>query len=771
MQTQNIRTIGEHALTSEMNVIVDRVLDDKSVKGFAFAGSGKSTLLRAIEKYHINKKGLYICYNKSLEMEARKLFKGQSVEIATSHSFALNHFDKSVSESFISKTQIKLNQSLFCQYTGHIEPDNELRTKLDINRHWRVVQSICDQFICTASLELSQIHINKKVVQFLKKQISESTIDKEEVDQAKTLLVKMAQSLASQMLDADSPCPATHDTYIKAWQLDSPALNYDYIMFDEAQDANPVLLNVIINQDCQQIFVGDKYQSIYQFRGGVNAMDIIPFEAYPLSCSFRYGKEIAKLATDVLSKMDSSVKVTGLGEPTDIICGTHADDDQQVMCICYRNDSLLELLIKNHEEDRPAILTNGKTEWLRDILQSLLHFKSNNKKASTFSRHERYKSYDELILGEKDGNTQSLVHYIEETELAESLLNALNWSLEQREPIVLLTTAHMCKGLEADNVYLHHDFHPIIKAYSHGKPVEDTDLNLFYVAMTRAKKKLYLSKPLNDALEANLAFSIRPYKPEPCLLDNLLPKKLTAPVHLSVKDSHAVLAEIKDTIHPMVIIDDKSLFAGQPEIEFNDNSVTLSPIGYLSMTLEGLNLTTLDKVTFISECVAQAYTLSNGEHSTLKNIMQRCVTKHANNHVLFEPIQKELKAHQVNRSALTFAVDELARFEPFSNPQAINNDKALMVIDLSYTTNPIKGIVALISMKWLVKHTKVAQLVDTAFTLSIIEPSIKDALKKNKNFKIKYTASTTQDIEQVKQGIKTQLSEELDELSYWVGEN
>ena len=73
-----------------MNNIIDAVLANENVKGSAYAGSGKSTLLRAIEKYHIGKNGLYICYNKSLEREARKLFTGQNVHIATSHSFALN---------------------------------------------------------------------------------------------------------------------------------------------------------------------------------------------------------------------------------------------------------------------------------------------------------------------------------------------------------------------------------------------------------------------------------------------------------------------------------------------------------------------------------------------------------------------------------------------------------------------------------------------------------------------------------------------------------
>lgn len=68
------------------------------------------------------------------------------------------------------------------------------------------------------------------------------------------------------MISPGGDCPTTHDAYVKNWQLSKPVLNYDYIMFDEAQDENPVLLHVILSQKCQKIFVGDKFQSIYQFR-------------------------------------------------------------------------------------------------------------------------------------------------------------------------------------------------------------------------------------------------------------------------------------------------------------------------------------------------------------------------------------------------------------------------------------------------------------------------------------------------------------------------
>ena len=64
--------------------------------------------------------------------------------------------------------------------------------------------------------------------------------------------------------------PATHDVYLKLYQLSKPSIQgYDYIMLDEAQDANPSILDILSHQQIQRIYVGDKNQQIYEFRGTI----------------------------------------------------------------------------------------------------------------------------------------------------------------------------------------------------------------------------------------------------------------------------------------------------------------------------------------------------------------------------------------------------------------------------------------------------------------------------------------------------------------------
>ena len=81
-----------------------------------------------------------------------------------------------------------------------------------------------------------------------------------------------------------------HDHYLKYWSLSNPVINADFILFDEAQDADPIMLSVLNNQNAQVIYVGDRHQQIYAFRGAVNAMQSLEIAETRLSQSFRFGQ-------------------------------------------------------------------------------------------------------------------------------------------------------------------------------------------------------------------------------------------------------------------------------------------------------------------------------------------------------------------------------------------------------------------------------------------------------------------------------------------------
>jgi hypothetical protein len=77
-----------------------------------------------------------------------------------------------------------------------------------------------------------------------------------------------------------------------------------YILLDEGQDTNDVVLDLFLRQRAQRVIVGDEYQAIYGWRGAVNALTQCRDQAgvvLTLTQSFRYGEAIAEVANEILS--------------------------------------------------------------------------------------------------------------------------------------------------------------------------------------------------------------------------------------------------------------------------------------------------------------------------------------------------------------------------------------------------------------------------------------------------------------------------------------
>ncbi|MFO1365080.1 MAG: UvrD-helicase domain-containing protein [Moraxella osloensis] len=85
----------------------------------------------------------------------------------------------------------------------------------------------------------------------------------------------------------------------------------DFILFDEAQDADPLMMGILSNQPNQVIYVGDAHQQIYEWRGAVNAMKRLPLPQTLLTQSFRFGDQIADVANGFLKALQEEVPLRG----------------------------------------------------------------------------------------------------------------------------------------------------------------------------------------------------------------------------------------------------------------------------------------------------------------------------------------------------------------------------------------------------------------------------------------------------------------------------
>lgn len=259
-------------LTNEQAAVVASKADLISVN--AFAGAGKTSTLRAFANERPESKTLFIAFNRQVAQDAQKKMPSH-VTAKTSHALAFSE----IAQTWPKQKLSSAFNAWAVRKSGLTDRTNEAQALVEaINR------------FCQSSLSFDAYV---------------SSLPDHHTEHAglpKAKFSDLLRQLWQRMIDPSDVMPATHDTYFKLWQLSRPKLEYDLILLDEAQDTNPALLDVFLNQQhAQRVLVGDEHQNIYGFRGAINAMQKArTIDRFYLTCSFRFGKAIADAASLVL---------------------------------------------------------------------------------------------------------------------------------------------------------------------------------------------------------------------------------------------------------------------------------------------------------------------------------------------------------------------------------------------------------------------------------------------------------------------------------------
>jgi UvrD/REP helicase N-terminal domain/UvrD-like helicase C-terminal domain len=305
-------------------------------------------------------------------------------------------------------------------------------------------------------------------------------------------LLKAANHLWENIIGPESNCAIDHDSYLKLWQLSQPQINAEVIYIDEAQDLDPVMLDVLKKQKAQLIWLGDSYQQIYAWRGAVNALEQVDnCLEYELTETYRFPPSLTKYANAVLNVLGESRKIksnkeqgrTLLGK-TAIISRTNATLFDYAFNLAKENryfawsdnnfkpDQLLKHcneIIKIHHLETPFMDIYKEFSSIEDI-ETFLEEESNDLLARPLALCKRFNFNISQI---------------------KTALNLIS-SHTDYDANLVLTTAHKSKGQEWDEVILTDDFVDAIERERRSDNDTMHEWNLLYVALTRAKKELSL---------------------------------------------------------------------------------------------------------------------------------------------------------------------------------------------------------------------------------------------------------------------------------------
>jgi len=300
-----------------------------------------------------------------------------------------------------------------------------------------------------------------------------------------------AKHVWERMKNEKDSMPLGHDGYLKLWALSNPVIAADFILLDEAQDTNPVVLEVLRKQQAQMIYVGDKYQQIYEWRGAVNAMEMIETDgATYLTMSFRFGPAIAEAASKLLIMLGEKRPIKG-----NPIVNSRIGHVSPRTILARTNASTIAAIIECLDAGKKPHLVGG-TDEVMEMLRGVQDLKES--KQSTVPDFFGFDKWEQVVEFTKSGEGDHLLSFVNLVEARgeRQLMWALNRTVDEERSDLIISTAHKAKGREWKTVRLMDDFlrsqpkkqkpDKVQSANGH----DPAEVRLFYVALTRAKEAI-----------------------------------------------------------------------------------------------------------------------------------------------------------------------------------------------------------------------------------------------------------------------------------------
>lgn len=474
--------MSEHKPTDEQVAALTASDAGATLKIKAYAGAGKTSTLKMLALRKMRKRGRYLAFNKAIAEAAKSNFP-DSVKCSTWHSMAYHQ----VPEYLRAKLNLPTErpQDLASRYgLGPIRVPSIMGKTVEISAYQlgSMIKDGSARFCRSAQPAPDERHIQ-----------TSDMLDDKTSDELRTMMLPHVKRHWEECISQQSRMGISPDVYLKVWEQSNPVIHADYILADEMQDADGLMLAVLRRQThLQALVVGDPYQQIYEWRGAVNAMDYVRAEQVILTESFRFGQRFAVLASKVLKLLGETVPLRGQANIQSTLVEDPDTRPTVDAVLCRKNATVIGELA--------AGLEAGHRVAVRANVKDILAFADG---ADRLMQGQRAWSPTSLVLFESWKEVQDysktfagrdllpIVTIIDNqgTAYLRSLLTRITI---EKDADYVISTIHGAKGLEWDRVRVCGDFR-FKQEENGGMTLTDEEKRLLYVGLTRARCEMDVS--------------------------------------------------------------------------------------------------------------------------------------------------------------------------------------------------------------------------------------------------------------------------------------
>ncbi len=228
--------------TGEQQAVIEAARGAGNLKVKAFAGAGKTSTLQLVAEHFGQRRGMYLASNREIAASAARRFPPH-VGSRTMHSLAW----ASVSPMLRSRVSLQGEPPHELAARYGLDP-LEVRTvtgkavEIAPFEIGRMIADGRDRFCRSADAQPAAHHV-----------VVDEKIDEAVAAQLRTYLLPYVGRLWEEGAAAHAGSSISPDVLLKLWAFSQPRIEADYILFDEAQDSDGVMLSVLGRQRHAQI--------------------------------------------------------------------------------------------------------------------------------------------------------------------------------------------------------------------------------------------------------------------------------------------------------------------------------------------------------------------------------------------------------------------------------------------------------------------------------------------------------------------------------------